>query len=415
MPRSPSVPLADGEGCPDCQEREERDDAGREALRESHARLIDRRMPSPILSLLLAVAAASAFQCASTPDAERAADAAQGVTDTTVTAEHVVDSALVVVRRHALWRDTVTWSVVEPEVRALVDGATSPGDADRAVRHLLVRLGDAHSVLMDAAEAERWRTPGGIERRTSEIRVIDRVGYVMVPGYTGGDVAAARIYARTVHAALDSARHAAPCGWIVDLRQNDGGNMYPMLAALKPLLGDGVVGAFERPAGSPPDSMGAWVPGQWVGLEPPPPPLMTLADVPVAVITGPGTASSGEAVTVAFRGRPRTRSFGQPTAGYSTGNDLYALPGGAVMALTTNVFADRTGRRYGGAVDPDQRIDVEGLDGPSLDGNPAITAAITWLRRESACSGSGSQRGAAASQTSASGRPPTCHPACADP
>jgi len=216
MPRSPSVPLADGEGCPDCQEREERDDAGREALRESHARLIDRRMPSPILSLLLAVAAASAFQCASTPDAERAADAAQGVTDTTVTAEHVVDSALVVVRRHALWRDTVTWSVVEPEVRALVDGATSPGDADRAVRHLLVRLGDAHSVLMDAAEAERWRTPGGIERRTSEIRVIDRVGYVMVPGYTGGDVAAARIYARTVHAALDSARHAAPCGWIVD-------------------------------------------------------------------------------------------------------------------------------------------------------------------------------------------------------
>ena len=32
---------------------------------------------------------------------------------------------------------------------------------------------------------------------------------------------------------------AAACGWIVDLRSNGGGNLYPMLAALAPLLGPG--------------------------------------------------------------------------------------------------------------------------------------------------------------------------------
>jgi len=40
---------------------------------------------------------------------------------------------------------------------------------------------------------------------------------------------------------------AAPltCGWIVDLRRNRGGNMYPMLAAVAPLLPDGAGMSFR--------------------------------------------------------------------------------------------------------------------------------------------------------------------------
>jgi hypothetical protein len=97
-------------------------------------------------------------------------------------------------------------------------------------------------------------------------------------------------------------------------------------------------------------------------------------------LTGPRTASSGEAVTIAFRGRPRTRSFGLPTAGLSTSNGTFPLPDGAALLLTTAIEADRTGRRYGDKIEPDQLVEND-----PTKGDPAIEAATQWLRASSTC------------------------------
>jgi C-terminal processing protease CtpA/Prc len=115
--------------------------------------------------------------------------------------------------------------------------------------------------------------------------------------------------------------------------------MWPMLAGLQPFLGKAALGTFESPegAGEP------WIAGQAVGAEPPPS-LAPLEKAWVAVITGPRTASSGEAVTIAFKGRPHTRSFGLPTAGLSTANGTFPLSDGAMILLTMAIEVDRTGR-----------------------------------------------------------------------
>ena len=59
----------------------------------------------------------------------------------------------------------------------------------------------------------------------------------------------------------------------------------------------------------------------------------------VAVLTDDQTASSGEAIVVAFRGREQTRSFGEGTWGVSTANAAFALPDGAVIFLTVATMA----------------------------------------------------------------------------
>lgn len=110
------------------------------------------------------------------------------------------------------------------------------------------------------------------------------------------------------------------CGWIVDLRQDSGGSMVPMLAGLRPLLGDESLGGF-RDADGQVTSFAASN-----ALDRTPPRGPELEHAAVAVLLGPHTASSGEVVAVAFRGRANTRSFGQPTAGGSTGNTGFALP-----------------------------------------------------------------------------------------
>jgi C-terminal processing protease CtpA/Prc len=101
------------------------------------------------------------------------------------------------------------------------------------------------------------------------------------------------------------------------------------------------------------------------------------------VLTGPRTASSGEFVTIAFRGRPRTRSFGLPTAGLSTSNSTFPLPDGSMILLTTAVGADRTGTRYGTEIEPDEVVD--GVEPAWPGDDPTLAAAVRWLKQSSGC------------------------------
>jgi C-terminal processing protease CtpA/Prc len=75
------------------------------------------------------------------------------------------------------------------------------------------------------------------------------------------------------------------------------------------------------------------------------------------VLIGPVTNSAGEGVALAFRGRTATRLFGQPTYGRTTGNDPLTLPDGSGLAVAVVVMADRTGRTYGGKIEPDEPVD----------------------------------------------------------
>ncbi|MEU8843027.1 S41 family peptidase [Streptomyces roseus] len=77
-----------------------------------------------------------------------------------------------------------------------------------------------------------------------------QVGYLSLPGI-GGAPAGLDTYVRQARAAVKEAeRGGIACGWIVDLRQNEGGNIWPMFAVAAPLLGEGKVGSFVFPDGS---------------------------------------------------------------------------------------------------------------------------------------------------------------------
>lgn len=293
-------------------------------------------------------------------------------------AKRVLDAALVTTKTYSLWRDTVSWSVVEPAVRTLAAGATRTADVYPAIRFLLASLGDHHSFVRPPDQSAAWRAAGAANA-PPDVRLIPTfVGYIAVAAYSGADPAAMHTYALSAHRAIKLTVPVARCGWVIDLRRNEGGNMWPMLAALKPFLGSGPLGKFEGPTASGPP----WIAGVGVNAEPSAD-LMSLDSVWVAILTGRNTASSGEAVTIAFRGRPHTRSFGQPTAGLSTANGGFPLPDGGTLFLTTALDADRTGHRYGGKIVPDELVNDSSANFAPRDA--ALSAAVGWLARSSAC------------------------------
>lgn len=67
---------------------------------------------------------------------------------------------------------------------------------------------------------------------------------------------------------------------------------------------------------------------------------------PVAVLISKSTASAGEAVAIAFKGRPNVRFFGQRTTGLTTANDVFAISDGSGLFLAVMNYADRDGNRY---------------------------------------------------------------------
>jgi len=272
-----------------------------------------------------------------------------------------LDAAFSIVRKNALRAADVDWTTVEPQVRVVAAGAETAEDVYPAIRYLLGALGDNHSFLMPAAQMRSGEAP---KNRPIEVRLHEPgIGYVDVPGYSGGERAAMNTHVRNTHQAIARTASGAQCGWIIDLRHNGGGNMWPMLAALRPFLGDAPLGSFSGPTTKAPH----WYANAVVKLSPPRS-LRSLAKAKVAVLTAPRTASSGEAVTVAFRGRPSTRSFGEPTRGLSTANAGFPLPDGATIQLTTAIYVDRTGTRYGDKIEPDEQAE------------DALAAATTWLK-----------------------------------
>lgn len=178
-----------------------------------------------------------------------------------------------------------------------------------------------------------------------------------------------------------------PAGWIVDLRGNVGDNMWPMLAGIGPLLGEGDhLGEFFTL-----DSHSAWKYRDGVaaeiedGKENPYPAVAgapyKLAGTPkVAVLIDRRTGSSGEAIAIAFRGRPETRFFGDHTQGASAANDVVKLSDGASMWLTIGVDADRTGKQYMEGFDPDEVIRLGDKILPD-DQDPVLLGALRWLSR----------------------------------
>lgn len=286
-------------------------------------------------------------------------------------AQAELDTAIRIVKENAMHAASVDWNTLEPKLRAEIDKDGWAQEAYSPIRELLAALQDHHSQLVPLEKIERQAAQKTIPLPSVELQP-GGVGYIALPGFgsTGKEELAA--YLDSVSSGVSRAGGSAGVGWVLDLRQDGGGNMWPMLATLRPFLGTAPLGYFKGATGlsdswrSQLDSLN---PGK---------PVVELGDAPLAVLTGPHTASAGEAVVIALKGRPHTRFFGQPTFGVPTGNRKFALPDGAAIAVTTTVELDRNHVQYDGRIPPDVTVAPDAASSPDADAT--LAAARQWLR-----------------------------------
>ncbi|MFM9445555.1 S41 family peptidase [Streptomyces acidiscabies] len=295
--------------------------------------------------------------------------------------------ALNIMEENALARHQVDWTETRREAFSRARAAQNPSDTYGAIRFALRTAGSGHSSFFEPAQAEETleASPDSSFQGPEGRSLGDRVGHLSLPAVQGSEAAYER-YVRLGRTAVAQADRPRACAWIVDLRGNHGGNMWPMLDVAGPILGDGKVGMFVDPDGetypwtiqdgSPYENGRRHSRGGSAPVANP--------GAPVAVLTDGMTASSGEAVLVAFRGRPYTRSFGEDTYGVPTGNNGHRLSDGAVLVLTETKDADRTGRSYDAPIPPDEEVRTSGFRSGTY-GDDVLRAAKNWLLQQPAC------------------------------
>lgn len=178
-----------------------------------------------------------------------------------------------------------------------------------------------------------------------------------------------------------------PCGWIVDLRGNGGGNMWAMLAGVGPIIGEGELGSTQDKDGVKRTWFYENGRSGYRGEAKDPYYAATSsanrinAQRPVAVLVDRNTGSSGEGLAITLRGRTETRLFGERTYG-ATVNLPFSTQRQCQTVCVTGAMLDREGKQYPFGVTPDQVI-ISPITISSND--PVIVGASTWLSTTKAC------------------------------
>lgn len=295
-------------------------------------------------------------------------------------------------KEHSLYKSNVDWSALEAEVLLKEDTLISDAEFTRKVKRIFQALGDKHGglrfqgkVIRQGDDASIQVSPAlkdpfrgkPVEIRTSMLE--NGYGYILVPGTNKHDGRANQQYQDSL-CSLDLENLK---GLVIDLRLNEGGSIYPLFTGFNQLFGNKTIGYTCNGKGKRISRLSVENGSYYYAKH-------RVASVfnrcrankelRIVVLTSPITASAGEMLAIAFKGRDRTLFIGEKTAGYITMVSEFNL-GEGYLGLSSSFMADRNGAVYDKHVLPDVEI-VEGDNFLNLHEDAKVRAALQWLKGE---------------------------------
>lgn len=297
----------------------------------------------------------------------------------------------------SLYRKNVDWTALKKEMYVLAKNTNSVSQLKPALDLMLAQLNDTHGRVFHNNQYLSYYSGEKKEHRKNidwdvyneiqsgqvyEFKAIllqDNIGYVRIVGLPMGD-----------NEKMSSGIQNAVCAliekgakkWIIDLRFNGGGNMFPMVEGLTSIIGDGLVGGTE---GVTKEESSVWqinkgdffYDEQNVAI-PNTCPISKMQKI--AVLTSVYTASSGEALAVILKNRPKTKFFGAKTNGMITATDWKQIDSLTTMSISVSYYKDRENNLYDKYVDVDEVVVFDPK--AEMENDNGINKAIIWLKEE---------------------------------
>lgn len=165
---------------------------------------------------------------------------------------NLVNEFINIIKHNSIYRDSLNWTKMQPYIDVLEQGIQNADNARPVLDYIITQLravGDNHSFYQAKTMADNY-AKGNIDPARPSAKMLSKeIGYISVPGFGSINDTACINFAIKIQGLireLDGANNVK--GWVVDLRQDGGGNMYPMIAGLGPLIGNHPLGYFVNPA-----------------------------------------------------------------------------------------------------------------------------------------------------------------------
>lgn len=312
-----------------------------------------------------------------------------------------VDSLYTFIKSNSIFRNTVDWNPIDETFHEKIKKAQSLQDTMKCFVSVLESLDDVHSQIYLNNQyyghypgfndtTLEWLKPLN-DKANSIVNQIHteflpyKIAYVRVPSFQVYDKIQINYFAQSLHDSISKLASDEAKGFIIDLRLNGGGNIYPMLSGLSLLLGNDTVGYETDIDGSISRvweiKKGNFIIGGYQTTEISVDINLKLQTIPVVVLIGSVTKSSGSMTAIAFKQRANTVFVGEPTAtGYTTSNGYFQFAPNLTLNFATNFVADRSRTTYKFNVNPDIVI-YHGDNFENLMNDEKIISAIKWLKR----------------------------------
>jgi C-terminal processing protease CtpA/Prc len=297
----------------------------------------------------------------------------------TVNTQRIVEEIDGLIHKNGLYKDSLDWQLLYRQINTIAFT-----ERDTTNRRLILNVftenlrkaGDKHSFFITTDAAKSFRKRERTAAKPTAKYLESGIALVRIPYCFNNHQSKDIDFANTIRQQIKrvDTKHKVAV-WIVDLRNNTGGNMWPMLAGLNALVKDGTAGYFINPASK---FEQPWL--SYNGKL-----VLPRADIDnykvrfpgikIAVLIDSMTASSGEMTAISFIGLPNVKVFGQPSAGYTTANSTYYLSDGTMFNLATSYVADRTKKAYLDKIIPDTRLKNTGDSGIK----EAVELIRNWL------------------------------------
>jgi hypothetical protein len=320
------------------------------------------------------------------------------VAQSTDSIKSYIDSALYFMQTKSLHGKNLNWNQIRDSAYLKAAGAKGYKEAFPAIAYAFRQLKDYHGVVAGEDTFYRYPPPVNFDQVLSPgIKKEFLNGPKMVTAFFNGSIAYLRVPSMNVTRQEDMDDRANklrdslckllkqhPKSLIIDLRMNTGGNSAPMVSGIGPLFHISLLGyGLDRDG----NFLGAVRLKEGVLLDENGNKMVTVKNsctinkaIPIAVLIGPSTVSSGEILAAYLKQQGNVKLFGEPTPGFCNATEGFSfMSGKGYLLLTVNRIADARKHIYQEMlVRPDVNIKSED-NYDNLIADPTVKAALKWL------------------------------------
>ncbi len=279
-----------------------------------------------------------------------------------------VTEALNMMKSKSVNKAKLNWDEIFDKTLKEASKAKTIQETYPSIKNALHSLDDSHSNFYPEEMVRVYTL--GYKATGQEFPVIkselltNNYAYISLPDIGSFNKADWNQYINTFYSKVNDLQKHNPKGWIIDLRGNFGGMLYPMYAAVAPFIdrnnavgtkdAEGAIEYYNYKKGKFYEGSTATQVFQLTEKEP------RHVKKPIAILVNRITGSSAEFITAAFAGQKNIKIIGTHTQGLTSGNQEYKLSDGSFLVLTIGNIIDRTGKEYsiiGEGITPDIRIE----------------------------------------------------------